>query len=316
MERFGSGINGKLVTCRSLVEFAELVVENDTCASLGSVNKPNIGPAEIDPKMRHYRIFYKQSGETQMKWISIIVLVGLCAPAAVRALPKSHSPFFPNENYTLSLDTCLVTRNIKKVHPAEGTISFYREGDLKLVLNMVDFHYTVQIHNDSGQVTKAVDVDVTMPSDVVKEAFCTDLNKDGTMDFVVTLWGHGNGLGAQFYNRLIALSSEDGFRFWVVPTMTPSADDFVTFGEFMPIGMVTTAYVNSSAYSDPPHSYFIFDLWTFRDGGIIFANHVDPRFPKWVWNTSKDNHKPATSLDELLKERLRDKHVGPREVVP
>lgn len=65
-----------------------------------------------------------------------------------------------------------------------------------------------------GAVSPSVKVwvQVTLPSDVESEVICDDLNRDGAADFAVLLWGHGNGLGASFYNRLIVLSSGESYR--------------------------------------------------------------------------------------------------------
>src|SRR5256885_5957252 len=57
--------------------------------------------------------------------------------------------------------------------------------------------------------------------------WCGDLNGDRTLDFVLSLWGHGNGLGALFYELIVVLSSGSGYRMWVVPTAEPGPEDFL-----------------------------------------------------------------------------------------
>lgn len=259
-----------------------------------------------------------------MKWISLALYLVVGLPVLVWALPKSHSPFFPNEDYTLSLDICSTSRSVTNVHPPEGTVAFSSTEGVKLTLTMVDSHYVVQIYNDSEPVSEAVDVDVraTMPNDVGDDGICADLNHDGKVDFVVTLWGHGNGLGAQAYDRLIALSSRDGYRVWVMPTSTPSAEDFVTFGQLEPIVMVTTDYanirLNPNKLFPPPdnwHSYYVYNLWTFREGNIVTANNIDERFPKWVLMTFKENHKPARSVSENARIEFFKSGDQPKEIL-
>ncbi len=154
-----------------------------------------------------------------------------------------------------------------------------------------------------------------MQFDVLEEAICADLNQDGWLDWVITLWLHGNSFGAEYYQRLIVLSSGDQYRFWVVPTMSPSAEDFVTFGQLARVVMVTTSWVNTGNATVSGHSYYVYDLWTFRDGSIVSANEVDTRFPKWVWMTSRENHKPARSLSETLQRKLRQDRIGPQEAL-
>lgn len=147
------------------------------------------------------------------------------------------------------------------------------------------------------------------------DAICDDLNHDGATDFVVTLWGHGNGGGASSYDRLIALSFGDSYRFWVIPTMDPMAEDFVTFGKLEPIVMVTRGFVQKRDWPEESRSYFVYDLWTFHGGELVSANSVDSRFPKWVRYTLKPNWRPAISLTEDDKRRLRS-IPRPIEAVP
>ena len=90
--------------------------------------------------------------------------------------------------------------------------------------------------------------------------------------------------------------------------MNPSAEDFVGFGEIEPIVMVTTTFANSEG--TVPHSYYVYDLWTFRDGEVVSANHLDSRFPKWVWMTVTENHKSASSLSQEEKQRMLDPRVA------
>ena len=260
---------------------------------------------DLNPTEQHLLGTYK------MKQLGLGVCVTILIQTGAIALPTSHSPFFPNEDYTLDLAICSTSRNVINEHPPEGTIEFWKEDSQKLTLNMTNLHYIVQVHKDNEPLTDAIDVDipVTMPFDVARDAVCSDLNRDSELDFVVTLWLHGNGLGALYYKRLIVLSSRDGYRFWVIPTMAPSAEDFVTFGKLEPIVMVTTDWRQANR-----HSYFAYDLWTFRDGAIVSANQVDSRFPKWVWMTFTENHKPAVSISNERKQLSRRHTDSPVEI--
>jgi hypothetical protein len=131
-------------------------------------------------------------------------------------------PFGPDEDYGIDLDSCERTLDIRQVHPPLGTVDFVR-GVARLRISMVGIdHYEAQAFTGEASASPVVRVRVqaTTPSDVSEDGICHDLNRDGTVDFVVALWGHGNGLGASFYDRLVALSTPDGYRFWVIPTMS------------------------------------------------------------------------------------------------
>ena len=201
------------------------------------------------------------------------------------------------------------------MHPASGSVTFTTPDGQTLVLTMstLSHPYTERYFAQVTQGGRAITHRVQAPlvSTVVwllpTEAICQDLNGDGITDFITDHSRHGNGLGASFYDRLVIISSSSGgYRFWVLQNMRPSPEDYVTFGQLEPIVMITTAFANSGGAI--PHSYYVYDLWSFRDGEVVSANDADTRFPKWVWMTFAENHKPANSLSQDEKQRMR----GPR----
>ena len=232
--------------------------------------------------------------------------------AAVISLPAQagpYGPFAPDENYVVALDACEGAQSVDQVHPPLGTVDFSRTSDeARLRLTMAGIsHYKAQVFSNAlaRSTLVTVWVQASMPLDVgLGDAICDDLNGDGVTDFVVNLWGHGNGLGASFYDRLIALSSGDSYRFWVVSTMSPGREDFVSFGKIEPVVMVTREFVQQRNQPDEPRSYFVYDLWAFHGGELVLANSIDSRFPKWVRFTSKPNWRPAISVTDDDK-RLR-----------
>ena len=233
----------------------------------------------------------------------------LVATSAFVAHAGQYGPFSPDENYTIELQACENALDVRQNHPPLGTVDFSRsDSERRLRLTMVGetTHYEAQVFSGDAAFGARVNVDVeaTMPNDVgLDDAICHDLNRDGATDFVVTLWGHGNGLGASFYQRMIALSAGASYRFWILPTMSPAAEDFVTFGQIEPIVLVTRDLVQLRDWPAEPRSYFAYDLWAFRRDEVVLANSVDSRFPKFVRFTSKPNWQPA-KLTEEDKRRL------------
>ena len=138
-------------------------------------------------------------------------------------LPSTHSPFFPEEDYTLPLNTCApVQRVSENIHPASGSVMFTATNGPTLTLTMstVLEPYTEQYFAQVTQGPREVTPKVLVPlvSTVLfllpTEAICEDLNGDGITDFVTDHSRHGNGLGASFYDRLVVLSSSSGgYRF-------------------------------------------------------------------------------------------------------
>ena len=233
-------------------------------------------------------------------------------------LPSTHSPFFPEEDYTLPLNTCdPVQRVSENMHPASGSVTFAATDGATLTLTMSTVpepyteQYFAQVTQGPREVTPRVQVPLvsTVLFLLPTEAICEDLNGDGITDFVTDHSKHGNGLGASFYDRLVVLSSSSGgYRFWIMNNMTPSPDDFVSFGKIELIVMITTTFANSEGAV--PHSYYVYDLWSFRDGEVVSANDLDTRFPKWVWMTVAENHMPASSLSLEEKQRMLDQRAA------
>ncbi len=233
-------------------------------------------------------------------------------------LPSTHSPFFPGEDYTLPMNICdPVQRVSANMHPASGSVTFTATNGPTLTLTMSTVLepytelYFAQVTRGPTEVTPRVQVPLvsTVLFLLPTEAICEDLNGDGITDFVTDHSKHGNGLGASFYDRLVVLSSSSGgYRFWIMNNMNPSPQDFVGFGEIEPIVMVTTTFANSEGAV--PHSYYVYDLWTFRDGEVVSANDLDTRFPKWVWMTVAENHMPASSLSLEEKQRMLDRRAA------
>ena len=244
----------------------------------------------------------------------------LVATSAFAAHAGPYGPFSPDEHYAIELDSCENVLDIRQVHPPLGTIDFSRaDNERRLRITMAGVEkYEARVFSRDATLGARVNVNLqaTMPFDVgLEDAICHDLNRDGALDFVVTFSRNGNGLGASFYDRLIALSARDHYRFWVVPTMGPAPEDFVTFGPLEPIVMVTREFFQMRDWPAEPRSYFIYDLWAFRGEEIVIANSVDSRFPKWVRYTIKPNWKPALSVTGDDK-RLSGSEPRAIEVVP
>ena len=233
-------------------------------------------------------------------------------------LPGSHSPFLPDETYTIPMTSCDAVQSVAgKMHPAAGSVMFTAPDGLTLILTMSTLPepYTegffVQLTQGQREVMPKVQVPLvsTVLHLLPSKAICQDVNGDGITDFITDHSRHGNGLGASFYDRMVILSSSSGgYRIWMLDNMDPSREDFVSFGEIEPIVMVTTTFANSGGAV--PHSYYVYDLWGFRDGELVSVNETDARFPKWVWMTVTENHMPASSLSTEEKHKMLERRTA------
>jgi len=245
--------------------------------------------------------------EVNVKIAQLVPFLASAFPLAAPAGP--YGPFDADETYIVTLNPCETSEDVQQVHPPLGSVDFRRATDeATLHLTMTGTtHYEAQVFSNGVARSQSVNVKVqaTVPTDVGGgDAVCDDLNGDGATDFVVALWGHGNGLGASFYDRLIALSGGENYRFWVIPTTDPTHEDFVRFSAAQPIVMVTRQFVQKNDVNSERASYFVFDLWSFSGGEVAKANSLDRRFPKWVRYTAQPNSRPAP-LSDADKRQLR-----------
>jgi len=122
--------------------------------------------------------------------------------------------------------------------------------------------------------------------------WCGDLNGDGILDFLLPLSGRGNGLGALFFQLVVALSSQAAYRVWVVPAMAPEMEDVLRVGT--QCVMVKATFVsNQEERESRRHSCWVYNLIAIRQDRLVAANALDRRFPKWVWFTAHQS--PSTN---------------------
>jgi hypothetical protein len=139
-------------------------------------------------------------------------------------------------------------------------------------------------------------------------AWCGDLNGDGLVDFAVPLASGGNGLGGEFHDLVVVLSSRETYRIWVIPTMTPGAEDFLAVPDRGHCAIVKTTYTSNEEQEESRrHSYWVYNLIAVRSGELVVANALYPGFPRWIWFAGRSNHKP-TRLSAIEKDRIWNLH--------
>ena len=132
------------------------------------------------------------------------------------------------------------------------------------------------------------------------------LNEDKQPDYIVQTWSGGCGLAAGYSYQTFMLSSEGAFRVARVITLYPSEDmDLVDLNQDGSPELIHTAFIYGEKGKDgKTHNYWVYNLLQFKGDQVISANHVDSRFPCWVWFTDKPNHKNTVQLTDEQKRRL------------
>lgn len=147
----------------------------------------------------------------------------------------------------------------------------------------------------------------------VNSVKCADLNQDGQTDFIVNLWSGGCGLGAEGSTTTFLMSS--GTRY--------VATNFYSFGfgpeDILQLKKGGSCYFIHNAFiqnwdektkDGRDHSFWVYQLYRFKGSEMVKANGDDPRFPKWVWYTIKENHRETDQLTTKQKKRLLKAHYA------
>jgi hypothetical protein len=237
------------------------------------------------------------------------------APTPVRGYRPEYGPFVPGQGPSqFLLSECPV---LEEQGPAvvvgRRVMSYGRErtAGARLHAIAVDFRQGIEVD--------VVDVrgrPLAGPSWVSERpvmsrpisTWCGDLNGDGLVDFAMPLASHGNGLGGEFHDLVVVLSSRATYRIWVVATMTPGAEDFLALPDRGHCAIVKTTYVSNEEQAESRrHSYWVYNLIAVRGDELVVANALYVGFPKWIWFTGRPNHKP-TRLPAIEKDRIWNLH--------
>jgi hypothetical protein len=90
------------------------------------------------------------------------------------------------------------------------------------------------------------------------------------------------GLGGEVHDLVVVLSSRATYRTWVIPTMTPGAEDFLALPDRGHCAIVKTTYVSNEDQSERSrrHSYWVYNLIAVRGDELVVANPLYAGFPK------------------------------------
>ena len=134
-----------------------------------------------------------------------------------------------------------------------------------------------------------------------------DLNRDGTMDYVLEVWSGGNGTAAEVCDLAFVLSSGREFHLTTVNSMSPSIDDFIDLNEDGRCQFLHTAFVYGypiRGKDGQVHNYWVYNILEVAGGSLRLVNSIRPGFPKWILFTFKGNHEETNQLTQEEKDQL------------
>ncbi|MBP7935738.1 MAG: hypothetical protein KA354_13910 [Phycisphaerae bacterium] len=231
----------------------------------------------------------------------------LTAPAALWAYPRDYGPFEPGKPPPQVRLTELPVMD-RVIPPANQPGLQYTFGEARSRGPRIQ----VRQQDDGCWLTLiGADGDTMLPPRRVSAykwcasaAYRGDLNQDGKPDYVLHFPSGGCGLGAEYYDRVLLLSTTTHHAVLTEPTVTPGPEDFVRTSPGRGCQIVHTTFVYGEAGKDgKSHNYWVYHLLQI-DGDKITLLDQDRKFPKWVLYASRPNHKDTQQLTEEQKKRL------------
>jgi hypothetical protein len=148
------------------------------------------------------------------------------------------------------------------------------------------------------------------------DVFYSDLNNDGTDDYIILTWSDGGGLASFTGYFSVILSASDSYKVIHITTMSPNKSCFIRLGDDNKCRFIHTVFVYGEAGKDGRcHNYWVYNLFEFTGDDLILSNKKSPRFPKWVMYTYNPNHRSTGQLSETQKERLLKLAIEPYDTV-
>jgi len=133
---------------------------------------------------------------------------------------------------------------------------------------------------------------------LLPQVYRFDIDGNGLQDFIVLLQIGVNTLmrGTDIYLQKI----EGGYQKISYEGSGNGIEDFVDINRDGRYEVIIL-----DIYSGEKHSYFVYDVYDFKDYGLVNVDSKFKGFPKFVWMTNKPNDKDTVHLTK----EVRSKHV-------
>lgn len=256
--------------------------------------------------------------KAQRKWIMLLGIIALCGVA--HGYPTSHGPFQLGEvPPSVPLMNCAIA---KEEYPAgnkadEPSGVYYtaprdpNRATLKMERLISDSSWRISVLNGDGiLISAAVTNFIPFSAYRVRSA---DLNHDSQPDFIVNISSGGCGLAAEESTTIFLLSSGGRYVAKDFYSFDFGPEDVVSFKEGAPCYFIHNDLIDNGdekTKDGRDHNFWVYQLYRFSGSEMVEANGDDPRFPKWVWYTFKDNHSETDQLTTQQKRRLLKSHAA------
>jgi len=244
------------------------------------------------------------------------VAVALLTGGLALGYPKDYGPFQKAETpQSVELSDCPLIRCEYKSDDITNypSILFFAAGPdgtgtivrAERIISTNDCYWWISVLDAKG--TPISGLATNEMSSYIYRVQCADLNGDGKADFLVNIWSGGCGLAGEGSTTTFLLSSEMRY----VPVNWHSFDfgpeDIVRFSNGGPCYFICNDLIGNGdekTKDGRDHNFWVYELYRYDGRQMVLANADDPRFPKWVWYTFKENHKETDQLTKDQKQRI------------
>jgi hypothetical protein len=147
-----------------------------------------------------------------------------------------------------------------------------------------------------------------MPTHCIRVS-TADLNQDGETDFIVNIWSGGCGLAGEGSTTTFLLSDKGKYKATNFYSYGFGSEDIVRLKPDGPLYFIHNDLIangNEKTRDGRDHNFWVYTLYKFSGNQMVEANKDDPRFPKWVWYSFKDNHQETDLLNADQKKSIME----------
>jgi hypothetical protein len=248
----------------------------------------------------------------------------MAACVAAHGYPKAHAPFQRGEAPpSVPLTECTLVKSqylAGDMADYPSVLYFVAPHDskrttlkLERLIATNSCSWRISVLDASGRPISAPATN-DMPS-YVYSVRSADLNEDGHTDFLVNIWTGGCGLAAEGSTTTFLLSSGTRYVATDFYSFDFGLEDIISFKKGGPCYFIHNDLIESGGEKTKDgrdHNFWVYQLYRFSGSKMVEANKDDPRFPKWVWYTIRENHRETDQLTVTQKNRL----LNPRSAQP
>jgi hypothetical protein len=245
-------------------------------------------------------------GHLSFAWFLLIVTC-----AVVGAYPSAYGPFDKGETaLRVGMRRCYsnnVVTIYSTAHTDDMVVTFPESAAVMRFERVVVASYPAWRIVLAGQDGMLMCTTTSLVPGHVSAIYGADFNADRQTDFIVTIESEGCGLQAIGSAVIFFLSSGDNHVSSEFYAYDFGPEDMIRLRRDGPCYYIANDLIGNGTETTRDgraHNFWVYRLFRINGSRLIEADGDDPRFPKWVWYSFRDNHKETDLLASDQKRRL------------